>query len=77
MNAILAALFVTLSLTVLAFSSLKSDHKWSGSMAGLILYGFGTFVWSLKGLEVESNSLIFISVLQTSMVLIGVMCFEK
>jgi|GEM_PF-4133644 len=77
MNALLAALFVTSSLIVLAVSAYGSEYKWRGSKLGLICYGLGTFVWSLQGLEANSNGLIFISVLQTCMVLIGVLSFEK
>lgn len=67
LNALLAGLLVTSS-----FASLLAKKKSSltlFSKLGLLIYAAGTFAWSLKGLQTDSYSLMFISISQTVLVL--------
>ena len=77
MNALLAGFFVTSSLVALSIDSLSGGYRWRSSKLGLVLYGLGAVVWSIVGLESQSNVLIVISVLQASMVILGLVCFER
>jgi len=77
MNAMMAALFVTASCVALAYAAIQKGEKressrWIGSKWGLILYGLGTFAWSLKGLELGDYGLVLISALQTAAIFAGV-----
>lgn len=72
MNAFLAGLFVTSAWISLAYLALKHRGEWNTSKLGLVLYAIGTFMWSLKGIELGDTGLITISAIQTFAVLIGI-----
>jgi hypothetical protein len=72
MNAILAALLITSSWVALAYSAISQKEELKSSKIGLSIYALGTFLWSLKGVEINDISLILISALQTISILLGV-----
>jgi hypothetical protein len=72
MNAWLAGFFVTSAWLSMAYVAIRRQETWQQSKIGLLLYAMGTFLWSLKGIEIHDTGLILISAIQTLAVLIGV-----